>query len=159
MKNLYIILTSLFITSLSAQETTTIYLIRHAEKADTSPDTELSEAGKARAREWMAYFSDKNIAALYSTSYRRTNATIEPLAKAYALNVNTYGPPKLDLKAIAAKYTGKGVLIVGHSNTIPNYVNELIGENTYDDIDEEQFGYVFTITINGQNVTHKLEKL
>ena len=143
----------------SAQETTTIYLIRHAEKADASPDTELSEAGKARAQKWKAYFSNKHIAAIYSTPYKRTTATAEPLAAANALTINAYNPSELDLKTIVAKHTGKAVVIVGHSNTIPKYVNKLIRENTYPDIDENEFGTVYIITIKGDTVSHKLEKL
>lgn len=43
-------------TTMYAQETTTIYLIRHAEKADTSRDTELSVEGKVRAKKMGILF-------------------------------------------------------------------------------------------------------
>lgn len=145
--------------SLSAQETTTIYLIRHAEKADATPDTDLSEAGKTRAQKWKAYLSDKNIAAIYSTPYKRTTATAEPLATANKLVINNYNPSEIDLKAIAEKNTGKSVLIVGHSNTIPKYINKLLRENKYPDIDENEFGYIYIVTVKGDSVTHRLEKL
>lgn len=159
MKHIYIILTLLLMNSLSAQETTNIYLIRHAEKADSSPDTDLSEAGKARAQKWRAYFSDKNITAIYSTPYKRTTTTAEPLATANKLTVNSYNPSEMDLKSIAEKNVGKSVLIVGHSNTIPKYINKLLRENKYPDIDESEFGYVYIVTIKGDTITHKLEKL
>ena len=143
----------------SAQQTTTIYLIRHAEKTDASPDTELSEAGKARAQKWKGYFSDKGITAIYSTPYKRTNATGEPLATANKINITPYSPSELDLKTIAEKHTGKSVLIVGHSNTIPKYVNKLLQENKYPDMDENEFGYLYIVTIKGSEITCKLEKL
>ena len=149
----------MLINSLSAQETTTIYLIRHAEKADALPDTDLSEAGKARAQKWKAYFSNKDIAAIYSTPYKRTTATAEPLATANKLTIKTYSPSEMDLKAIAEKNIGKSVLIVGHSNTIPKYINKLLRENKYPDIDESEFGYLYIVTIKGETITHKLEKL
>lgn len=143
----------------SAQETTTIYLIRHAEKADASPDTELSEAGKIRAQKWKAYFGDKDIAAVYSTPYKRTTATAEPLATANNLTITTYNPSEPDLKTIAGKYPGKSVLIVGHSNTIPKQINTLLKENKYPDIDENEFGNVYIVTIKGSEITCRLEKL
>ncbi|MHA3788870.1 SixA phosphatase family protein [Flavobacterium hauense] len=146
-------------SSLSAQETTTIYLIRHAEKADASQDTDLSEVGKARAKKWESYFSNKSITAIYSTPYKRTTVTAEPLATANKLTINTYNPSEMDLMSIAGKNTGKSVLIVGHSNTIPKYVNKLLRENKYDEIDEIEFGYLYIVTIKGSEITCKLEKL
>lgn len=143
----------------SAQETTTIYLIRHAEKADASPDTELSEEGKARAQKWKAYFNNKNIAAIYSTPYKRTTATAEPLATANKLAITPYNSSELDLKAIGDKHAGKSILIVGHSNTIPKSINKLLAENKYPDIDESEFGYVYIVTIKGIEISHRLEKL
>jgi 2,3-bisphosphoglycerate-dependent phosphoglycerate mutase len=159
MKYLYIILTLLLMNNSSAQETTTIYLIRHAEKADASPDTELSEAGKARAQKWKGYFSDKNITAVYSTTYKRTTTTAEPLAAANKLTITPYNPSELELKAVADKHTGNSVLIVGHRNTIPKYINKLLAENKYPDIDESEFGYVYIVTIKGSEISSRLEKL
>lgn len=159
MKRLYIILTSLLINGLWGQETTTIYLIRHCEKADDSPDTELSEAGKARALKWKTYFGDKKITRIFSTPYKRTMATAAPLAAANGLTAASYKPLEIDLKAIAEQHKGKNILIVGHSNTIPKDVNRLLRESRYPDIDEDEFGCVFIITIKGCKVTHKLEKL
>lgn len=143
----------------SAQETTTIYLIRHAEKANTSPDTELSETGKARAQKWKVYLNDKHIEAIYSTPYKRTTATAEPLAIARGINITSYNPAEMDLKAITEKHKGKGILIIGHSNTIPKYINKLLRENQYPDIEESEFGNVYIVTIKGDTVTHRLEKL
>lgn len=159
MKYIYIILTLLLMNISSAQETTTIYLIRHAEKADASPDTELSEAGKARVQKWKTYFNNKDIAAIYSTPYKRTTATVQPLATANKLTITPYSPSELDLKTIADKHTGKSVLMVGHSNTIPKYINKLLRENKYPDIDESEFGYVYIVTIKGNEISCRLEKL
>lgn len=146
-------------TTLQAQETTTLYLIRHAEKADATKDTELSESGKARAKKWRAFFSDKNIAAIYTTPYKRTIATATPLAEKLGLNINSYNPSQLDLKSVAEMHRGKSVLIVGHSNTLPNHVNKLLNENKYDEIDESEFGTLYIVTVKGDIVTHSIEIL
>ena len=144
---------------ISAQEITTIYLIRHAEKADASKDTELSEAGKARAEKWKDYFLDKNIEAIYSTNYKRTLNTVKPFAKHINLNIEIYGSQEMDLDALAKTSKYKTLLIVGHSNRLPKYINTLIGNDTYPDINEEEFGTLYTIIIDGDNVSHRMEKL
>lgn len=159
MKYLYTIVIVMLMTTLQAQETTMLYLIRHAEKADASKDTELSEAGKERAEKWKAYFSDKAIAAIYTTPYKRTNATAAPLAEMLKLNIILYNPSQLDLKAIAESHKGKSVLIVGHSNTLPNHVNKLLNTEKYSEIDESEFGTLYTIIISEKNISDKIEIL
>lgn len=69
MKKVYILLMGLFVQGVVAQSETTLYLIRHAEKADATPDTELSPEGKSRADSWALYFKDIPIDLIYSTPY------------------------------------------------------------------------------------------
>ena len=159
MKYLCTLAILLFMTTLQAQETTTLYLIRHAEKADATKDTELSEAGKVRAKKWRAFFSDRNISAIYATPYKRTIATVTPLAEKLGLNINSYNPSQLDLKSVAEMHRGKSVLIVGHSNTLPSHVNKLLNENKYAEIDESEFGTLYIVTVKGDIVTHSVEIL
>jgi 2,3-bisphosphoglycerate-dependent phosphoglycerate mutase len=158
MKKIYFILIVLYMNSLWSQATT-IYLIRHAEKADSSPDTNLSEAGKARAQKWAAYFNDKLVTAVYSTPYKRTTQTGLPLAQSIKQQIITYNPAAMDLKEIAAKYEGEAVVIVGHSNTITRYVNKIIGEDFYPDMNEDEFDHVYTVTIENGKISHSLQKL
>ena len=68
--------------SFSQEATTTIYLIRHAEKADSSADTDLSEVGNERAVGWMEYLVANRIDAIYTSPYNRTRQTAKPLADA-----------------------------------------------------------------------------
>lgn len=159
MKYICTIVILLLMTTLQAQETTTIYLIRHAEKADGTRDTELSQAGKTRAQKWSTYFNDKGLAAIYATPYNRTNATAAPLAEMLKLNIILYNPSQLDLQVVAEAHKGKSVLIVGHSNTLPSHVNKLLNEEKYGEIDESEFGTLYTITINGKTIADKIEIL
>ena len=137
---------------LNAQEKpTVIYFIRHAEKADLSKDPDLSEAGAARAQSWAGWFKDKGIVAVYSTGYKRTMETARPIAEQERLDILTYDPRNPD--------KGLSIVIVGHSNTIPNYVNQLIGEKKYTDINESEYGSLYTVTIYSDKVTHALKKI
>jgi len=56
-------------------------------------------------------------------------------------------------------HRGKSVLIVGHSNTLPNHVNKLLNENKYAEIDESEFGTLYIVTVKGDIVTHSVEIL
>ena len=65
---------------------------------------------------------DKGIKAVFATDTRRAQQTGAPLAARLGMEVTTYDPddtPSL-VKAIAA--AGGPVLVVGHSNTVPDLV-------------------------------------
>ena len=53
----------------------------------------------------------------------------------------------IDVELFKKKTHGKTILIVGHSNTVPNMVNQIIKENKYVDIAENQFGNLYIITL------------
>jgi len=44
-------------------------------------------------------------------------------------------------------------MIVGHSNTTPTFVNKIIGQNKYEEIDEKEYGTLFIIKITGNVIT------
>ena len=50
------------------------------------------------------------------------------------------------------------VLIVGHSNTIPTFVNELIREKAYPDIEDSNNSNLYIVNICGDQVNHQLIK-
>ena len=147
----------IFLTSFMYSQTrpTTIYLIRHAEKADATANTELSNAGKLRAENWVKHFKGKKIAAVYSTDYNRTLQTAAPIAKQAGVEVRKYSHREFDLKKLAVRHPGQMIVVVGHSNTIPGYVNAAISAKTYEDIAETEFGTIFEVTFDKSGVTAK----
>ncbi|MFC5271491.1 histidine phosphatase family protein [Adhaeribacter terreus] len=73
------------------EKATIVYLVRHAEKSTNHPDDpDLNAAGKARAEALKEILLNKDISAIYSTNYKRTKQTAEPLAKARNLAVQQY---------------------------------------------------------------------
>jgi len=170
MKNMILIVACLVANVIWAQsETTTIYLVRHAEKADASADPDLSEAGKARAKKWGEYFEDKNIGIYFSTPYKRTTNTAAIISSfvsalpvpgtTRAFQMRGYDPAALSLQKLADDNKGKNIVVVGHSNTIPAQINTLIGEKKYADIPESEFGNLYIIKVTGDTVTHELVKM
>jgi broad specificity phosphatase PhoE len=117
-------------TAASAQKA--VLVVRHAEK--TADQQVLTEAGRARAQRLAAMLKDSGIAAIYSTDTRRTRDTVEPLAGALKLKVELYDTGasmsgEVDARPFVAKlekdHPKDVVLVVGHSNTIPNLLAAL----------------------------------
>ena len=44
---------------------------------------------------------------------------------------------------------GKTVLVVGHSNTTPQFVNKIIGEEKYPNMDDTDNGSLYIVTVVG----------
>lgn len=150
-KLLLITLLFTFAISLFAQEPTTFILVRHAEKAlDGTNNPPLSEIGLERASNLAALLSAQDIAALYSTPYNRTEATLTPIGRNKGIEVQNYDPyAKGDwLSSVLEKHTGKTVVISGHSNTIPTLANALLGTETFSQFDESDYSNLIIIVTN-----------
>lgn len=116
------------VSSTTTGPTSVVYLVRHAEKADTTRDPALSEEGTARATELARVLADAGITHIWSTDLKRTRLTAEPIAQKSGVRVMPYDPSKLDQLAIRLKTTPGRHLVVGHSNTTPELVKALGGE-------------------------------
>ena len=157
MKNVVkIVLLLLFQVTTAQSETTTIYLIRHAEKSDSSQNPELSEEGIKRSVRWTKLFEKTKIDVFYTTLTRRTQMTCSTIATSKQKDMIFYDATKFSLKETIEKHPGKTILIVGHSNTIPTQINTFLQKDIYPQIDEEQFGNLYTITVNGDKIEHKM---
>lgn len=143
----FLTLFALATTSLAAAQT--VFVVRHAERADAvsggatmmAADPELSKAGQARAESLAAMLKDAGIAAVFASDTKRAQQTGAPLAKALGLPVQVV--PAKDVEALVATVKGvKGnALVVGHSNTVPEIIKALgistpvtIGESDYDNL-------------------------
>ncbi len=78
-----------------SQATTTMIFVRHAEKALIPVgDPGLTEAGQRRAAELARQLVDADVIAgidaIYSTDYRRTVETAQPIADALGLPIHRY---------------------------------------------------------------------
>ena len=135
--------------------TTTIVVVRHAEKNTDDPrDPSLSAAGQERARDLSNVLKDAGITDIYTTQYKRTRQTAEPLAQQSgiaiverpinAANSATYAP---DLaREILTRSAGKSVLVVGHSNTVPDIVKSLSGR-AVPPITDPEYDHIFIVVI------------
>jgi broad specificity phosphatase PhoE len=116
-----------------------IYLVRHAEKADFWPADRdldafqpLSTAGLARAEALATRLKTAGVAAIYTSRTTRTLETGAPLAHTTRVSIAaddaTTKPGEMSgfLTRLREKHAAdQAILIVGHSNTIPEFLVRL----------------------------------
>lgn len=131
------------------QETTTLFIVRHAEKADDgTEDPPLTEQGTERARALASVLGDAGVEAVYATPYKRNKETAAPLAEMMGLPVNEYKPHDKEFAAsLVQAESGRKILVVGHSNTVPALVNGFIGEQKFKDLQESEYDHLFMIQL------------
>ncbi|HZY81398.1 MAG TPA: phosphoglycerate mutase family protein [Cyclobacteriaceae bacterium] len=145
MKKLLIVFLVVVCASASAQ--TTFILVRHAEKENTPGDKDpmLTKEGQARAQSLVHLLDKQKIDAIYSTNFNRTKNTVQPLADTKGVTIQTY--QSLNLEELLAKHNGKTVVICGHSNTIPQFANALLGGKSFENFDDSDYGNLIIITV------------
>ena len=138
---------------------TTVYLVRHAEKAAApAADPPLTEAGTKRAEELARKLGKAGIKTISTSQFLRTQATAEPLAKQLGIT-NTVIPVKMDTmnsRQLSPEYlkqvsdlvssSAGSVLIVGHSNTVPELIKAL-GGDIVPTIDDATYDDLFVVTV------------
>jgi broad specificity phosphatase PhoE len=137
---LFLLLSGLLVSGAAAQST--IFLVRHAEKAASGgTDPNLSVAGQKRAKRLAHVLKDAGISKIFVTEFKRTQQTAAPLATTLNLTPNIIPAQNSPLLITRLRASSGNVLVVGHSNTIPQVIAGLgittpiqIGENDYDNL-------------------------
>ena len=129
---------------------TAYYLIRHAEKdrRTKTMDPQLTEIGLKRAENWANVFKDIPFDKVYSTNYKRTQQTALPTATSKGLTILSYDTNNMYNNEFKEQTKSQTVLIVGHSNTTPAFVNAIIGKKEHSQIDDSDNGKLFIVTID-----------
>jgi broad specificity phosphatase PhoE len=128
----------------SAMAADTVFVMRHLQKAEGS-DPPLSPEGAANAQAVADMLARSGITAIFATPTRRAMETAQPLAAKLGLQVTPYDPA--NPAALAAKIAAMPgvVLIVGHSNTVPDLVARVGGKEAVA-LTEQDYGTVFVVT-------------
>ena len=135
--------------------TTTIVLVRHAEKqVGAITDAPLSPEGEIRASRLAQLLGGSEefgrISKIYVTNTRRTQQTAAGVALRLGLT-----PEVIDAKTDSAELArralrenrGHRALIVGHSNTVPEIVAALTRTNNVPAMDEDEFDTMYIVTV------------
>jgi broad specificity phosphatase PhoE len=136
------------------QATTTVIFVRHAEKvASPVDDPGLSDAGKQRAAELARQLVDADVIAgvdaIYSTSFRRTEETVQPVATALNLPINSYDAANTEtiMDQIVRDHKGKIILVVGHSNTVPALIGNMGASKNVPEIAENEYDNIYVVSV------------
>ena len=141
------ILLSVFLTGLGSCATTSIYLVRHAEKVTNtnSNNPPLTAAGTSRAEALKQALKDASIDAIIVSDLQRTQLTAQPLATQLNLQLIVIpvqnSTPERYVQAVADEinnhWAGRDVLVVSHNTLLQQIGQKLqcpalpaIDENT-----------------------------
>lgn len=140
-----------FIASLG---TTTVVVVRHAEKElGTIEDAPLSQAGEQRAEMLSRMFGERDapgrIEVIFATDTRRSQRTAAPLAERLGIEVTTVDANDVEglVHRIRNSSRGRRVLVVGHSNTVPEIVSALTGGVRVPAIAESDYSAIYVVTL------------
>ncbi|CAN5173212.1 hypothetical protein BH24PSE2_BH24PSE2_19540 [soil metagenome] len=145
------------------QATSTVIIVRHAEKAASpADDPPLSPAGKQRA-EWLAETLAEidvvaGLDAIYVSETRRARETARPLARRLELPLQEM--PAADVGGLVERiednHKGEIVLIVGHSNTVPALIREFGGSKKVPAIGETEHSDIYVLSMPWSGKTKTL---
>lgn len=124
------------------------YVMRHLHTPEGQRDPDLTAEGHAAAQRLVGLFERERPAAIYVSSYKRTQQTAAAVASRYGLTPVIYDPadtPGLVARLRAGPWP---VLVVGHSNTVPDIVQQLGGTRPAP-LSHPDFGDVWRIGADG----------
>jgi len=124
-----------------------VYVLRHAEKAGITNNSELSEGGHLRAQALVDVLGQEKISAIYSTQLIRAKQTVEPLAAQQHLAISVLNDKDYTglCNAMKREHQGGTLVVVGHSYTIPKIFRCLTGKS--EDI-HAKYGQLFAFTFD-----------
>jgi broad specificity phosphatase PhoE len=156
-KTLLLLLAFVFAAAVAASaahaQSTTVIVVRHAEKVDDSADPVLSPAGTARAVALADALQHANVEVVLTTQYRRTRLTAAVVAERAGVTpqvvaaVNPMEDHLRGLVDVVGVNAGRTILIVGHSNTVPLIVRALGGPDV-GTIEDGEYGNLFVLTLS-----------
>ncbi|MET0246444.1 MAG: phosphoglycerate mutase family protein, partial [Sphingomonas sp.] len=125
-------------------ESAPIYVMRHLDTPEGERDPDLTERGQKGAWALTEWFQGKPLSVIYISDFRRTRQTISALNGELQIRLRLYDPSDTPALVARVKAETGPVLIVGHSNTVPDIVEQLGGERPAALIHPD-FGDVWTI--------------
>lgn len=149
-----IVLLAVLAVFVASMTTTTVVLVRHAEKElGTIEDPPLTPEGEQRAQLLARMFGGRDgagrISGIFASDTRRAQRTAAPLADRLGLAVTTIKGDDYEtiISKISSEYRGKTVLVVGHSNTVPALVRQLGRVEDVAEIPDAEYGTIYVVTV------------
>ena len=135
---------------------TTVVLVRHAEKLGEDRDPGLSEAGQARAERLARMLGAAGLDSIYVSEAKRTQETAPPVADATGIEprvVPAEASGRL-VRRLKWRHRGDVVLVVGHVNTLPEIAEGLGASIGL--VDEQDYGGLWVVSYSRLRGTRHL---
>jgi broad specificity phosphatase PhoE len=130
----------------------TVFLVRHAEKATDDPrDPTLTNAGRERVRELARILADAGVTSFFATEYKRTQLTVDPLARAAGSQATVIAASEMD-SLVARLQTlppGSRAVVASHSNLVHLIVMRLTGA-TVKPLEDADYDRLYVLTLTGK---------
>ena len=141
---------------------TKIFVVRHAEK-EAGKDPLLTVAGNARAGDLMRALQNENIQKIYVSRTRRSQNTADSLRLQLKIDTVHYTADtvcdNLINSIIQHSDFGKTILIIAHSNTIPQIIRKLgVQDYPYGDIPDSDHDQLFIVTYKKEKAKLTIKK-
>lgn len=131
-------------TPQAATAASQVYIMRHLQKAEGT-DPPLSPVGAAEAQKLARLLGGAHtIRAVFATPTQRAMETAGPLAKRLGLTITSYDPEAPGRLVEQVNGLPGAVLIVGHSNTVPDLVTRF-GGSPAPVIGDDDYGTIFIV--------------
>ena len=135
-----------------------IYVMRHLHTPKGIKDPDLTTEGREHAEELAQWLSRDPPTAIYVSTTKRSAQTAAPTARRFGVNPQTYDPantPDLIGRVLREKRT---VLVIGHSNTVPDIIAGLGGTRPRE-LAHEDFGDIWHVQgLNRVTTSTRLSK-
>jgi 2,3-bisphosphoglycerate-dependent phosphoglycerate mutase len=154
-KTIFLLILSIwsYACSTAVPSSTTIYIVRHAEKDLSDPknqDPDLNVDGKLRVLALNEKLKNEKIDAVFSSKFKRTIKTGLDIAKSNKLVVQEYDAHNYkelsDL--VKTKFKHKKVLIIGHSNTVLELVESFGVTRPLGALTDDDYDFFFEVKID-----------
>ena len=131
-----------------------VFVMRHLQ-AERGEDPGLTPAGRQDAQLLAGWFDkiDKP-STIFVTRYRRSQETVGPLAARLRINPLVYDPNDSAALVETVRIKGGNILVIGHSNTVPDIVERLGGMRPAP-IQHHEHGDIWRVS-TGSGVIEKL---
>ena len=121
-----------------------IYVMRHLNTPAGVTDPDLTSEGQRVAQLLVTWFKRDRPATIYVSSTKRAQQSAAPLAKKLGITPKIYNPADTPALIAAVSAETRAVLIVGHSNTVPEIIARLGGQRPAPLVHED-FGDIWKI--------------
>lgn len=138
--------------SCKVASTTQIFVVRHAER--TALD-DLTSQGVTRAEELKRVLTHSGVDSVFSTDSVRVRKTVKPLADQRGVPLIIYNDISGLLSRIISKSKGKTVLVGGHSNTVPQLIQQCGCAPPYQVIPSTEFDNLFLIILQKEKINNQ----